>query len=146
MKHKKLFIAAVIFFALNQAFVFGQSNQSKSTEPKPYSSDEFSQALQDLRRFEIITLGSMPFVTMDTAIVFNGIKFATGKTQTFNPLATADYTPQEMKSVILTSLCISAGIGITDFVIQIIKRNKKSRDVDLSDAIKIEVEPQEEDE
>ena len=88
----------------------------------------------------------MPFVTMDTAIVFNGIKFATGKSQTFNPLATADYSPQEMKTVILTSLCISAGIGITDFVIRVIKRNIKSKDVDLSDAIKIEVEPQEESE
>ena len=146
MIYKRFFIAIVIIFSLNTAFVFGQSNQSTSTEPKAYSSDEFPQVLKDLRRFEIITLGSMPFVTMDTAIIFNGIKFATGKAQTFNPLATADYTPEEMKTVILTSLCISAGIGITDFVIQIIKRNKKSRDVDLSDAIKIEVEPQEEDE
>ena len=135
-----------VLFSLCSASIFGQSNQTKSTDPEPYNQNEFSQPLQDLRRFEIITLGSMPFVTMDTAIVFNGIKFATGKSQTFNPLATADYSPQEMKTVILTSLCISAGIGITDFVIRVIKRNIKSKDVDLSDAIKIEVEPQEESE
>ena len=35
---------------------------------------------------------------------------------------------------------------ITDFVIRVIKRNKKSKDIDLSDAIKIEVEAQEESE
>ena len=146
MNIKKSSVLFFVLFSLCSSGIFGQSNQTKSTDPEPYNQNEFSQALQDLRRFEIITLGSMPFVTMDTAIVFNGIKFATGKSQTFNPLATADYSPQEMKTVILTSLCISAGIGITDFVIRVIKRNIKSKDVDLSDAIKIEVEPQEESE
>jgi hypothetical protein len=146
MNIKKSSVLFFVLFSLCSACIFGQSNQTKSTDPEPYNQNEFSQPLQDLRRFEIITLGSMPFVTMDTAIVFNGIKFATGKSQTFNPLATADYSPQEMKTVILTSLCISAGIGITDFVIRVIKRNIKGKDVDLSDAIKIEVEPQEESE
>lgn len=146
MKYKKILVSALIIFVLCSNTLFGQSNQTKSTEPKAYDQKEFSQPLQDLRRFEIITFGSMPFVTMDTAIVFNGIKFATGKSQTFNLLATADYTPDEMKTVILTSLCISAGIGITDFVIRVIKRNKKSKNIDLSDAIKIEVEAQEESE
>lgn len=127
MKNKKVLLTSLMFILLLQSRLFGQ--------------EEFSQPLQDLRRFEIITLGAMPFVTMDTAIIFNGIKFASGKSQTFNPLATADYTPQEMKTVILTSLCISAGIGITDFVIRIIKRNHKNkRNIDLSDAIKIEVQ------
>ena len=127
MKNKKVLLTSLMFILLLQSRLFGQ--------------EEFSQPLKDLRRFEIITLGAMPFVTMDTAIIFNGIKFASGKSQTFNPLATADYTPQEMKTVILTSLCISAGIGITDFVIRIIKRNHKNkRSIDLSDAIKIEVE------
>ena len=95
MKNKKVLLTSLMFILLLQSRLFGQ--------------EEFSQPLQDLRRFEIITLGAMPFVTM--------------------------------KTVILTSLCISAGIGITDFVIRIIKRNHKNkRSIDLSDAIKIEVE------
>ena len=70
MKLKKLFIGALIIFSLSQAGLFSQSNQTKNTEPKPYSEDEFIQPLEDLRRFEIITLGSMPFITLNTAIVF----------------------------------------------------------------------------
>ena len=144
MKLKKIIIAALVIFSIIQTCLFSQSNQ-KNTEPKPYSKDEFIQPLQDLRRFEIITLGSMPFVTLNTAIVFNGINYATGKTQTFNPLATADYKPDEMKTVILTSLCISAGIGLTDFIVRIVKRHKSYKKIDLSDAIKIEIEPDEPD-
>lgn len=148
MKLKKLFIGALIIFSLSQAGLFSQSNQTKNTEPKPYSEDEFIQPLEDLRRFEIITLGSMPFITLNTAIVFNGINYATGKSSKFNPLATADYKPDEMKTVILTSLCISAGIGITDFVIRVVKRHRSYKKIDLSDAVKIELdldEPQESD-
>lgn len=143
MNLKKLFITVLLIFSLGHTALFSQSNQTKNNEPKPYSEDEFIQPLEDLRRFEIITLGSMPFITLNTAIVFNGINFATGKTSTFNPLATADYKPDEMKTVILTSLCISAGIGLTDFIIRIVKRHRSYKLIDLSDAIKIEVEPEE---
>ena len=66
-----------------------------------------------------------------------------GKSSKFNPLATADYKPDEMKTVILTSLCISAGIGITDFVIRVVKRHRSYKKIDLSDAVKIELDPDE---
>ncbi len=133
MKKKIFFIFLVSIFSS-----FYLYSQNKSTQAKPYQEDEFNQGLQDLRRFEIITLGSMPFVTMDTAIVYNGYKYITKKADTFNPLATASYNPEEMKKVIITSICISAGIGLTDFLIRIIKRKVNNKHIDLSDAIKIE--------
>ena len=125
MKNKALFLTFFfLFFAAASSFC--QSNKTDTT-PEPYKEDEFPQGLKDLRRFEIITLGSMPFITLDSAIVYNGYKYATGKADKFNPLATADYSQKEMERIIVTSLCISAGIGVTDYVINLIKRSKKNK-------------------
>ncbi|MBR4789721.1 MAG: hypothetical protein IK024_02375 [Treponema sp.] len=120
---KVFFITLSLFLFCMTQNCFGQS-QSNNTTPEPYSEDEFSQSLKDLRRFEIITLGAMPFITLDAAIAYNGYKYATGRSAKFNPLATADYSQKEMEKIILTSLSISAGIGITDYIINLVKRNK----------------------
>ena len=120
---KVFFLAITLFLFLSTQNCFGQ-NQTKDTTPEPYIEDEFSQAAKDFRRFEIITLGAMPFITLDAAIVYNGYKYATGRSDKFNPLATADYSQSEMEKIILTSLSISAGIGFTDFIINLVKRNK----------------------
>ena len=133
----------IIFFL----FCFGtsafcQTSNNTNTTPVSLEEDEIPQSLQDLRRFEIITLGSMPFVTLDAAIVYNGYKYAAGKTDRFNPLATADYNPAEMKTIIITSLCVSTGIGITDYVIRLIKRKSTLKKQKLKNTgISIEENP-----
>ena len=119
MKNKTIFATIIIFLFIAVPNCFCQTN----TTPEPYSDDEFPQFMLDLRRFEIITLGAMPFVTLDSAIVYNGYKYVTGKTDKFNPLATADYSQKEMEKIIITSLCVSAGIGVSDYIINLVKRN-----------------------
>ena len=135
---KSLITAFVFFLFFGSAFtLYAQTN---NTTPEPYKEDEFSQPFKDLRRFEIITLGAMPFINLDSAIVYNGYKFATGKVEKFNPLATADYSQKEMEKIIITSLCISAGIGITDYVINLIKRQKIKNRLKLQENSKISIE------
>ena len=136
---KKVFFLTIFLFAVNNCFC--QSNTNKTT-PEPYNEDEFSQGLKDLRRFEIITLGAMPFITLDSAIVYNGYKYATGKAEKFNPLATADYSQKEMEKIIITSLCVSAGIGLSDYIINLVKRHSIKKRQSLMDAnITIEENP-----
>ena len=138
MKNKSIFAAIIIFLFIAVPNCFCQTN----TTPEPYNDDEFPQFMLDLRRFEIITLGSMPFITLNSSIVYNGYKFATGKTDTFNPLATADYTQKEMENIIITSLCISAGIGVTDYIVNLVKRSRVKRKLRLQDSnISIEEDP-----
>ena len=123
--------------------LFGQTSSSQDTSPAPSEEDEIPQGLKDLRRFEIITLGSMPFVTLDAAIVYNGYKYASGKSEKFNPLATASYSPDEMKRIIITSLCVSAGIGLSDYIIRIIKRkSSQKKEKEENSAISIEENPE----
>ena len=136
----KYFIFCILFLFVS-VNLFAQSTTTDTT-PAPYEDDEIPEPMRDLRRFEIITLGSMPFVTLDASIVYNGYKYAAGKTDSFNPLATADYTPSEMKKIIITSLCISTGIGITDYVVRLIKRKSSQRKQNMeNNGISIEENP-----
>lgn len=146
MKSKIRIFLLSIFFSLIAFNCFGETKTAE-----PYNDDEFPQGLQDLRRFEIITLGSMPFITLDASIAYNTYKYFDGQTEKYHPLATTNYSQKEMENIIISSICISTTIGLTDYIIRIIKRNKakkvlknSNQEIQISqiendpDAIKIE--------
>ncbi len=100
------------------------------TTPVPYDDKEFPQTLKDLRRFEIITLGALPFVTLDTTLAYSTIRYAKHDfNAAFQPdiFNKSSYTQDEQKGIILTSVGICIGIGLTDLIVQIIKRSSKKR-------------------
>ena len=123
MKKSLLLLLLISLFSQN---LFADTS-STSTTPKAYDDDEFPQALLDLRRFEIITLGSMPFVMLDTTLAYSAYKYATGKSTSFNFLNSSSYDKDETKKIILTSLGISASIGLTDFIVRLVKRSKAKK-------------------
>ena len=152
-------LAKVLFFSILLTAYVPLFAEDKDTTPLPYEEDEFPTALKDLRRFEIISLGALPFVTLDTTIVYSGIRYASND---FNSAYTPDifskssYTPEEQAGIILTSVGISVGIGLTDYIVQLIKRSSKAKkkqitydDISITpisqdaDAIKIELEKKE---
>lgn len=94
--------------------------------PEPYKKDEFPATLKALRRAEIITLGSLPFVTMSYGFLNSVYGCATHNFDTSymsSPLVrTTD------PDIIKTACFISIGIGVVDFVFYLIKdanRQKK---------------------
>lgn len=127
MKNKKHIIIFLIFSFISLNFVF-----SEDTTPEPYTKEEFPQFLQDLRRFEIISLGALPFVTLDSTLVYSGIRYAQHDfDDAYKPdiFSKSSFDSDEQKGLILTSLGISVGIGLTDYIVQLIKRsNKRKRD------------------
>ena len=103
---------------------------SEDNTPKPYEKDEFPQTLKDIRRFEIITLGAFPFVTLDTTLSYSTYRYARNNfDEAYRPniFAQSSFSQDEQRGILLTSAGISLGIGITDLVVQIIKRNTKKR-------------------
>lgn len=112
-------IFLVLFSLVNAVNVFADS-----TTPQPYDKEEFPQTLKDLRRFEIITLGAMPFVTLDVTLAYSGYKSVTTGAP-FNPFGSSNYSQDEQFKIILTSLGISTGVGLFDYVYHIIQRNVK---------------------
>ena len=118
---KYLFILVLIFKSLS---CFAQSSD---TTPKPYEDTEFEQWKLDLRRFEIITFGAMPFITLDTIIIYSGIQWGmNGFSGAFpNPfMAMSNYSQGEIIGIIVTSFTICVCIAITDYIINKIKRDK----------------------
>lgn len=125
---KRNFILKLIMFSLFINITLPAF--SEDTTPEPYKDEEFPQGLQDLRRFEIISLGSMPFVLLDTSLVYSGIRYAKNDfSDEYKPalFSNSSYTEDEQKGIIFTALGISIGIGLTDYIVQVIKRNSKKK-------------------
>lgn len=103
---------------------------AEDTTPLPYDENAMPQTLKDLRRFEIITLGSLPFVTLDAGIVYSGIRWANNgfdANYSPNPFGISNYSTEEQMGILLTSVGISVGIALTDYIINLIKRSKKKK-------------------
>ena len=125
---KKGLLAKIIFFSLLLNCCLPAFTEDNT--PKPYEEDEFPQSLKDLRRFEIITLGSLPFVTLDATIAYSSYRYAKHDFDSkYKPdiFSTNSFTQDEQKGIILSSLGISVGIGLTDFIVQAVKRSSKKR-------------------
>ena len=131
---KKKLIASIICLSLfaNLTPVFAAD--TKSTTPEPYEEDEFPSWLKDLRRAEIITLGAMPFITLNTSLCYSFGNYAFHNFDSdyfLNPFAqgsdTRSYTSGEQAGILLTSLGICLGIGITDFIVHSVKRSNQKK-------------------
>jgi hypothetical protein len=130
---KKKLISKILIFTLllNTALpVFAED-----TTPKAYDEDEFPQTLKDLRRFEIITLGSLPFVTLDATLAYSTYRYAAhGFDSAYQPdiFSSSSFTQEEQTGIILTSIGISVGIGLTDLIVQLIKRSPKRKKTQIN--------------
>ena len=124
MKKSKVFLFFLISLFISTQNIFAEENH----EPKPYDTSELPQAIKDFRRFEIITLGSLPFVMIDTTLVYSGIRYARNDFKDEykpNIFDKTSYTTEEQMQILLTSVGISVGIGVSDLVVNIIKRETK---------------------
>ena len=125
---KKNLIAKILIFSLFLNISF--PTFAADTTPKPYDSDELPQTMKDIRRFEIITLGALPFVTLDTTLAYSTWRYiqhdfdADYKPDIF---AASSFSQEEQKNLILTSFGVCVGVGLTDLIVQIIKRSNKKR-------------------
>ena len=69
-------VAFIILLSLFMNFSF--SAFAEDAGNKNDNSDEIPQSLQDFRRLEIITLGAMPFVTLDVTLGYSMEQYAEG--------------------------------------------------------------------
>ena len=126
----KIMAFLVIFGSVMPAF-------SEDTSPSPYRENEFPQFLKDARRFEIITLGALPFVSLQTALGYSCYQYAKHDFESAyfpNPFAASSYSQEEQIGLLFTSLGICVGIGITDLIIQLVKRGKLKKTAFVQDS------------
>ncbi|NLC93368.1 MAG: hypothetical protein GX677_07915 [Treponema sp.] len=116
--------------------VFSVYAEDSSTTAKPYDKDEFPQLLKDLRRFEIVTLGAIPFVSINTSLIYTGYKsyqmqnLLSKESLEYNYATTKTgiLTQQDQINLLITSTCISVGIGLSDLIVQLIKRSNAKKE------------------
>jgi hypothetical protein len=97
--------------------------------PVPYEEDEFPQWAKDLRRAEIIVIGSIPFTMFLAIEVFDIYRYVS---EDFNEeyapwpfRGSAPYELEEKIGVVITAVSFSVCIAIIDYIIVRVNRGKK---------------------
>lgn len=139
---KSNFILKLVLFA----FIINLSSpllaEESETKSKTVEEEEIPQSLKDLRRFEIITLGALPFVVLDSTLVYSGIKYIQNDfSSQYKPGFNQKFSKDEQLGIVLTSIGISIGIGITDLIVNLVKRNKKKKNQELMENNSILIMP-----
>ena len=129
MKHTKKIAFLIFFVSLFSVFPVYAEDTNVSRTPDPYGAEEFKQWQKDLRRFEIITFGALPFVSLLSFWAYDiGRSIAHKGDPAYNPWPLKDakiavkLTEKEQLGVFLTAVGISLGVAIIDLTYRSIKR------------------------
>ena len=121
---------------------FAQNSQN-SDEPVPYNTEEIPYWVEQGRRTEIITLGSLPFVTIGVSLgysIYNCAVHDWDGSYFANPFTKgANASQQDQINIIVASSIVAAGIGLTNLAINLVKHSKEKKDSQLilQDNVKI---------
>lgn len=122
-------------FALIVFFIFSLQIFCAETKAEPYTKDEFHPLLHQLRRSEIVTLGSLPFTTLTTSLGYSFYRYFANdfdpeyQPNPFSP-SQASLSIEEQKKILYISLSASLLVGIIDFTISMIKKNKSQIEIE----------------
>ena len=143
---KKFFAAFLALLTICSCAAF--SDDLTISDAEPYNQKTIPQWVKDMRRGEIITLGSWPFTTLMVSLSYSFTMFATHNWDGAyfrNPFSSSGdgYSFNEIKGILLTSAAISVGIGVTDLIVQIVKREKAKKKRNAEQMNNITVTPME---
>jgi len=124
----------VIASLLACVMMFSSFAETASTETAaPYIAEEFADWQRDLRRAEIISFGSLPFVSFMTTFVYDTFRYvsrlSSGTSTTgyepwpFKNASTAvALTEDEQKGILWASIGVAVGVAAFDFGFRAVKR------------------------
>ena len=117
------FISVFLLFSLKPLGLFAADSSSSSK----YDDINFPQWAKDLRRTEIITFGSLPFVTLWTTVGYSLYRYGEFR----NPLdkSTDSFTEDDQWNIIKISALTCVGLGLTDLAINLITRAQKEKKI-----------------
>ena len=127
---KKFWAAFFVFLTLAGASAF--SDDLTISDAEPYNEKSMPQWVKDMRRCEVITLGSWPFTTLMVSLTYSfGMFAANGWDSSYfrNPFSSSGegYSYSEIKGILLSSAAVSVGIGVADLIWQIVKRERAKK-------------------
>ena len=126
-------ISVVVLFCFINSLVFSANNPTNIYEdlkPEEYNKEDFPQVLRDIRRAEIILVGSYPFSVFFSKLGLDIYDYAASGFDSksapslLGGAGEPDKSSSDVERVLITALCISAGVTILDFIIGKIKKSK----------------------
>ena len=109
---------------------------SEEKKPEPYGINEFTTWQKDLRRFEILSFGALPFVSLFSFWGYDMIRSAKHPNNPAYypwPIKQADVyiplTEKEQKNVFFTAMGLSAGVALIDYTVRAIMRAIKRKNL-----------------
>ena len=103
---KILLISLMVLFIFPN--VFSEEKTKEENLPEPYTKDEFSPALRDLRRAEIIFFGAFPISFFFSSIGYDISKGILKENYRFDD-------QEEKKAIILSSVILSSVVVALDY-------------------------------
>jgi hypothetical protein len=145
--------AAIVLVAFGSGLFAQTSTQAATPAAAPYAADEFKGWMLDLRRFEIIGLGSLPFSVFFTRIGFDTYKYFGSydkELKKFDPQyapwpfkKSSAYVPtsDEAKRIIIAAASLSVIVAVADLVILKLREKKTKTDsITIQDILEIREE------
>lgn len=129
---KRLFISAVIVFLFlrpSASFCAAQAESEEKNEPEPYEEAEFPQWAKDVRRLEIVSLGSVPFAALTVTLGYGAYLYYSGSSDSFpNPFdKNSAFSEGDQMKLFCISLGAGAAIGLADLAVNLIKRHTEKK-------------------
>ncbi len=134
-KHIRSIACAVFCLLFIQLPLIADTKKKKEDHtPVPYTKAEFPLWSRELRRFEILTFGALPFVTMLSFWSYDIIRsIQHPKDPQYYPwpIKKADkalpLTEKEQRNIFLTAVGISVGIALTDIIYRAVRREIRKK-------------------
>ena len=130
MKKAVAVLCAAIFMF---TFVFASENEALQIEGYEKGKELPSWA-KDLRRAEIVTLGTLPFTTLGVTLAYSLYRYGAND---FNPAyipnpfplssTEARLSTDEQIGIIVTAAGLSLAVGITDFIVMQVKHSRQKK-------------------
>ena len=124
-----LTLLCVAFTTAFPAYSLEEDTDAEHT-PLPYKKDEFPEWQRDLRRAEIIALGSLPFVTLLSSLSYDVYRYYDhNQDERYKPWPFRDSaiavpkTEDEQKRVLLIAVGVAVGVAVVDFSFRAIGRS-----------------------
>ncbi|PIE97546.1 MAG: hypothetical protein CR988_07420 [Treponema sp.] len=141
----KLFSVLLFVFLLFPIQVFCEDDSEIDRVSEPYTKDEFPLWQREIRRFEILTFGALPFVTMLsfwTYDISRSIKYS-GDPRYYpwsmkNANISVSLTQDEQIKIFGTAVGISLGIALFDVCYRAIKRDIEAKKLERENLIQEE--------
>lgn len=134
MKRFLCILFSIMFFSM---MATQSAYCEESIEPEPYSKEEFPQWALDLRRFEVVSLGSIPFAMIGVTIAYGAIEMNRGNMSSIpNPLNPSSLDESEQLKILGMTACTGLVIGLVDFTVNLIVRHNKRKRLERLNATK----------